>query len=1364
MSALSRRIKPSRPPRGLVWRLLSPYLYLAILVATGTGVAADEETAAAAVRVHLRTGILHIPHFSNRSWAHVRQRSLVEGASSSCNELQCSFEQLLVTLAPTAVEGSSRLSAVVQDAGGYICGYVPDHTYRVVLPPSQQHAVASLSDVISIQPYDASMKVAPDSTVAATHRVIASVPLPLVQAVVESAASQRLVHWVAPVPRILSSNYLATGLAQTSIAGQINSTTSYAINSPATHWFWNAGIQGQNMIVGMGDTGVDVFQCFFVDSRFSQAAFSSQLLVEPGTNIPYFDSTTHRKVRYYRAYIDNVDANGHGSHCAGSALGYPETGGPANWSDWSGSAPQAKIAFTDLGSGTSGSISVPSNLVAQYFPYPYARGARVHSDSWGTSSVVAYDSLAADFDEFSNQNQDFLPVVAAGNFGYEDIDSTVTSPAIAKNTISVGAGLTAAYALEVESEQVLTDADVLQMNSTGGLPGSSADGTVLYKVMQADYGVTFNSLTGTGASLPLIAAPRTNANGCSMYPKGTSLAGAAVLTLRGNCSFAVKTANAQMAGAAAVLITNNVNTGYFRMSQVSFNGPLTIPTGSLPLNSANFLYNALQRGSTLNVTFQNYTLPTTRYDSIAFFSSIGPTADGRYKPDMIAPGTTLSSKAAPVPGTPSCTLALDRGTSMATPIVAGSVALVRQYFVTGFYPSGTQNSANGFNPSGALKKAVLLGGAAQMEGIAPSNNAQYDGVPLDPTPSSRQGYGRINMAASLPLANNPSATGYDQYLNLQVVDWKPFVIRTQVDQYCVQAAGGPITITLVWADPPADVTAAQALVNDLDLTVHADSLSGYSLRGNGAPGGDHVNNVEQVNLPYTTSGLVVITVSATSLPMAPQNYSLVVQGAFTGQLASRYNPGWNGLVTSNCQLPVAAITSYPPVISNYSSVVMVFNSSTLPPNGFQCSLLGSQGQTSPSPLYNWRSCVSPVTLTGLADGRYLFQVRATGYITQDSRIFTLDRVAPKTTISNALVNQAGNQRSAAFQFQATDLVSVSYMCQLSSSGSQGIIQGVNMVGDWEPCLSPAIFSSLSSGNWSFRVMATDAAGNVERGPYASYNWTVSLTPGYPVMASNNSVVTSTMTYFSFGSSATSGRRLNAAVYFSCTLNVFDGQQFSSYLGPSTCFSPAIYSYLGTGLYQFSVAVASGLPGEGASSQGSAVAPAGFSPCVSPTSYKSLSDGNYVFLVQAVAASGASGPPARAAFVVDTTPPQATNVTFTSITPSGSGTPTSAVNGPSATIKQVYSLKPTFLVSWAITDGPLGSGVNRSYCYFGAQTDVTSQVQATVMTRVAGPLCSSTNQRQYLLTAPQSAFQIVAFDNANNIGPHHMLRDSAGMKS
>ena len=35
-----------------------------------------------------------------------------------------------------------------------------------------------------------------------------------------------------------------------------------------------------------------------------------------------------------------------------------------------------------------------------------------------------------------------------------------------------------------------------------------------------------------------------------------------------------------------------------------------------------------------------------RFESLAFFSSIGPTLDGRVKPDIVAPGTTISAYAA----------------------------------------------------------------------------------------------------------------------------------------------------------------------------------------------------------------------------------------------------------------------------------------------------------------------------------------------------------------------------------------------------------------------------------------------------------------------------------------------------------------------------------------------------------------------------------------------------------------------------------------------------------------------------------------------------------------------------------------------
>ena len=43
-----------------------------------------------------------------------------------------------------------------------------------------------------------------------------------------------------------------------------------------------------------------------------------------------------------------------------------------------------------------------------------------------------------------------------------------------------------------------------------------------------------------------------------------------------------------------------------------------------------------------------------------------------------------------------------------------------------------------------------------MEGITPDSNTQYDGVPLDPPPSMRQGFGAAHLGRSLPIASNPS--------------------------------------------------------------------------------------------------------------------------------------------------------------------------------------------------------------------------------------------------------------------------------------------------------------------------------------------------------------------------------------------------------------------------------------------------------------------------------------------------------------------------------------------------------------------------------------------------------------------------------
>ena len=115
-------------------------------------------------------------------------------------------------------------------------------------------------------------------------------------------------------------------------------------------------------------------------------------------------------------------------------------------------------------------------------------------------------------------------------------------------------------------------------------------------------------------------------------------------------------------------------------------------------------------------------------------------------------------------------------------------------------------------------------------------------------------------------------------------------------------------------------------------------------------------------------------------------YSLVVQGKFTGQLQSNYNPAWDGTSPTLCNLPVAHISSAPALLSNDVTPTFTFRTTDDPAvSGFQCKLSGSGGTTAAAvgrPLQGWTACSSPktFTFTGGNDGPYLFQVRAVGML------------------------------------------------------------------------------------------------------------------------------------------------------------------------------------------------------------------------------------------------------------------------------------------------------------------------------------------------------------------------------------------------
>jgi subtilisin family serine protease len=178
-------------------------------------------------------------------------------------------------------------------------------------------------------------------------------------------------------------------------------------------------------------------------------------------------------------------------------------------------------------------------------------------------------------------------------------------------------------------------------------------------------------------------------------------------------------------------------------------GVAGIPLFSVTKRIGEQIWSFFDKAEQVAATIERYAQGWPAFEDIASFSSFGPTKDGRIKPDIVAPGelVSASSSDAGVGSSDTCSIARRSGTSMATPMVAGHTAIIRQYFMEGFYPNGAPGTTP-FLPSGPLMKAVMLGGACDMQG----NTEQY--LPLEDSPSMRQGYGRFCLCNALKLGGN----------------------------------------------------------------------------------------------------------------------------------------------------------------------------------------------------------------------------------------------------------------------------------------------------------------------------------------------------------------------------------------------------------------------------------------------------------------------------------------------------------------------------------------------------------------------------------------------------------------------------------
>jgi subtilisin family serine protease len=261
-------------------------------------------------------------------------------------------------------------------------------------------------------------------------------------------------------------------------------------------------------------------------------------------------------------------------------------------------------------------------------------------------------------------------------------------------------------------------------------------------------------------------------------------------------------------------------------------------------------------------------------DTISTFSSRGPARDGRIVPLLAAPGeTVVSARAAtgvlctaplsgtndaPPPGGATFYSGCS-GTSMASPQVAGAVALVTEWWRKG----------TGTDPSPAMLRALLVNGARDM-GAAD-------------VPNTAEGWGRVDLRRTLDPATP------------RVLVDQSVVLERGGAEHSVAvdvAPGAPLRVTLSWTDVPGPVGTSRALVNDLDLVVTGPDGKAYAgndlVDGRSVPGGpaDDLNSTENVWLADAVPGRYTVTVRASDLAgdavrggtSTDQDFALVVSG------------------------------------------------------------------------------------------------------------------------------------------------------------------------------------------------------------------------------------------------------------------------------------------------------------------------------------------------------------------------------------------------------------------------------------------------------------------------------------------------------
>ncbi len=238
----------------------------------------------------------------------------------------------------------------------------------------------------------------------------------------------------------------------------------------------------------------------------------------------------------------------------------------------------------------------------------------------------------------------------------------------------------------------------------------------------------------------------------------------------------------------------------------------------------------------------------TDQDQLVASSSRGPSADGRIKPDISSFGNGQQSNA------PGNAYMSGSGTSAAAPGIAGVMALLYQ---------GWRNTHNGDAPPSALMKAFLLNTADDLGNTGPDY---------------KYGWGAVNGERAW------RAIAEDRWMSVTLGD-----DDVQALQLNVPAGIAELRVMAYWMDPAGELLAANALVNDIDLTGIDDGGNEHlpwglsidpdpiALDAPATRSADHLNNMEQVLVLDPAPGTWTLMLFGVDVPLGPQEVFIVYE-------------------------------------------------------------------------------------------------------------------------------------------------------------------------------------------------------------------------------------------------------------------------------------------------------------------------------------------------------------------------------------------------------------------------------------------------------------------------------------------------------